>query len=112
MSNPTDSELRDAYQDLYNQLDEAYWASTTIEAKDSIRGISEVVSDILTEINRADLSSRTEEYVALEKSIKDVNKSIDKLKKEIDKIIKKVKLAGQILNAIDKALDTAGKFFV
>ncbi len=58
-----------------------------ILTKDSIRGISEVVSDILTEINRADLSSRTEEYVALEKSIKDVNKSLDKLKKEVAKCV-------------------------
>ncbi|GJQ60440.1 MAG: hypothetical protein D8M57_16065 [Candidatus Scalindua sp. AMX11] len=112
MSKPTDSDLRAAYQDLYDHLDDAYWAATTIEAKDKIRGISEVVSDLLTDMNQADLSLRTEQYLSLKKSIKGVNKNLDKLKKEIDDIIKKVKLARQILNVIDKALDTAAKFFV
>ncbi len=112
MGKPTVAELNKDFQDLYNQLNDGYWSATSIDAKDRIRGISEIVYDILIDINRADLTSRTPEYVELEKAVEYVNKRLDKLKEEIDSIIKKLKLAGQIVNGIDKALDTAAKFFV
>lgn len=103
------AKMRTPLQELYDLLDEAYWAATSIEAKDRFRGISEVISDILTDFNRADISARTKEYLALKKEIVNVNKKLKKLKKEIDDLIKKVKLAGKVAKAIDKVINIAAK---
>ncbi len=108
---PTAQQLQAEYQELYNTLNESYWVATTIEAKDRIHGVAEMVFDILTDLNRADLSSRTQEFARIEQAVTEVNERLDDLKKEIDKFIHAVKMATRVTQAIDKALATASKFF-
>lgn len=108
---PTIQQVQSGYQELYNTLNKAYWVATTIEAKDKIHGMAEVVFDVLTDLNRADLTSRTDEYVEITKKVTQVNTKLDDLKKEIDKYIEAVELAVRVTKAIDKALDTAAEYF-
>src|SRR2546422_10705439 len=98
---PTRQDLHDAVQNLYNLLDQAYWAASTIESKDRIRGIEDVLFDILTQLNRADIESRTQDYAALAKLVDASNRRLEKLKEDIDQIIHVVKVATDTASAID-----------
>ena len=109
---PTLQELQSALQNLYILLNQAYWVATTIDAKDKIHGLAEALFEILTDLNKADMSSRTPEYIAIEKQVKTVNDKLDKLKAEIDEIIHVVQTAVQVANAIDKLISIAAKFFI
>jgi hypothetical protein len=99
-----------AYQDLYDQLRQAYWAASNIESKDMLIGLKEAVSDILTDLNRSDLQEGTAEYQTLTTSIKTVNDKLATLKSKIDNLIHDIKLASQIASAIDKVITVAAKF--
>lgn len=104
-------EVYDAFQQLYQQLSEGYWASTTIDAKDRIRGLADAVSEILTEINRDDIESRTNDFKALTETVKGINPRLDTLGKEIDQLIHAVKTGQNVAKAIDKAISLAVKYF-
>lgn len=104
--------LHDVYQAIYDSLNTAYWAASTIESKDRIHGVSELVFDVLTAINKTDLTSHTAEYDEIKKSISDLNSNLDKLKKDIDNLVQSVKIATDVSNDIDKAIGYAVKFFI
>lgn len=111
-SRPSVQEVHAKFQELYNALGEAYWRASTIEAKDRILGLQEVVFDILTELNRADLSSRTPAYVALKEKVDDANERLKRLNGEIDRIIYAIEVARRVVTAIDQVVDIAGRFFI
>jgi len=100
-------EVYDAFQQLYQQLSEGYWASTTIDAKDRIRGLADAVSEILTELNE----SRSNDFKALTETVKGINPRLDTLGKEIDQVIHAVKTGQNVAKAIDKAISLAVKYF-
>jgi hypothetical protein len=108
---PTVEELHSALQELYVSLNQGYWVATTIEAKDKIHGLAEALFDILTDLNKADMSSGTSEYVAIQKQVKIVNAKLKKLKSDIDEIIHLVQTAVQITQMIDKTISIAARFF-
>src|SRR5712692_7456307 len=109
---PSQQDVHDAFGILYEQLSQAYWVATRIEDKDRIRGIADAVFEILTELNRADIQTRTGEFVALTRAVDDAEKRLVKLKEDIDQIIHRVKVATDLTNAVDKALAQSAKFFV
>ena len=107
---PTQEQVRNAFQELYNQLRQAYWAASTIEAKDQIYGVKEVVYDILLELQKEKIESDTPRYKEIKGQIEAATKKIDALRKEIDTIVHAVKIAGAVAKGIDKAIELARKF--
>jgi hypothetical protein len=105
-------EVHDAYQALYETLNDAYWAASTIEAKDRLHGLAESVFDIVTDLNRAEIKKRTAEYQATAKQVTAVSDKLATLKTDIRQLIHRVEVAGQVANAIDQAIRLASKFFV
>jgi hypothetical protein len=110
--NPTQQEVRDVFDELYQSLTQAYWVASTITDKDRIRGAADAVFDILTALNQADIKSRTQEYATLKDQVSIVTKKLTALQNEIDSIIHNVSVATSVVQAIGKALEFGGKFFI
>ena len=108
--NPTQQEVHDVFDELYQSLTQAYWEAST--DKDRIRGAADAVFDILTALNQADIKSRTEEYATLKNQVDIVTTKLTALQSEIDSIIHNVSVATSVVQAIGKALDFGGKFFI
>jgi hypothetical protein len=115
MANGTTSVSRqdvcDAFQGLFDQLNDGYWAATTIEDKDRIKGTADAVFEILTQLNQEDIESRDSDFKALTGTVKGIIPRLDKLKNDIDKIIHAVKIAGTVAQALDTAINLAVKYF-
>jgi DNA repair exonuclease SbcCD ATPase subunit len=110
-NSPTRQELQNAFQQLYDGLTQAYWSASTIEAKDRIYGVEEVVFDVLTDLAREDLDSRTQVYEDVAINVKSALTKLDRLKEDIDQLIHAVKVASEVAGVIDKAVKLATKFF-
>jgi ABC-type transporter Mla subunit MlaD len=103
--------VHDAYQDLYNALTDGYWAASTIENKDKIHGLMDIVFDILTELNRDTLEADSQEFKDIAAHLKSANDQLNNLKAQIDKLIAAVKIATKVAAGIDKAVSLAAKYF-
>jgi len=110
--NPTQQEVHDVFDELYQSLTQAYWVASTITDKDRIRGAADAVFDVLTALNQADIKSRTQEYATLKDQVDIVTTKLTALQSEIDSIIHNVSVATSVVQAIGKALDFGGKFFI
>jgi hypothetical protein len=110
--NPTQQEAHDVFDELYQSLTQAYWVASTITDKDRLRGVADAVFDLVTALNQADIKSRTQEYATLKDQVSMVTKKLTALQSEIDSIIHNVSVATSVVQAIGKALDCGGKFFV
>ena len=108
---PSQQDVQKAFELLYEELNKAYWAASTIEDKDYLHGIIEIVSDILDQLDIADIKSRTQDFNALSQKVKDLNSRLDKLQQDIDTIIHAVNVATSVTNAIAQAIAVAAKFF-
>ena len=104
-------EVHDAYAALYKYLDDAYWAASTIEGKDFIRGAADAVSDCVTALDVEDIKSRTADFKRLSEQVQMTQTKLNKLKEQIDDIIHKVDVAKSVTDAIGKAVSLAAKFF-
>ena len=103
-------ELHDAYSDLYDAINQAYWVASTIEDKDRIHDMAESVYDIISDLNAADIKSRNADYTTLTKSVTAVNARLQLLQTDINSIIHKVDVATQVVNAATKAMSLASQF--
>ena len=101
----------DSFQKLFELLNDGYWAATTIEDKDRIKGLADVVSEILTQLNQEDIESRDDDFKALTKTVQGIVPRLDKLKADIDRIIANVKIATSVAQALDEATSLALKYF-
>ena len=108
---PSREETRLAMQSLYDNLTEAYWAASTIEAKDRIYGAEEVVFDILTQLEREDLEADTAAFKAAAGRVEAVLGKVDQLKRDIDKLVHAMKVAVKVTAALDKGVQLATKYF-
>jgi hypothetical protein len=108
---PARQEVQKAFQELYDNLTQAYWSASTIEAKDRIYGIEEVVFDVLTELTREELDDRTEVFQEVADKVEPVLTKLDGLKQDIDQLIHAVKVASQVAGAIDQVVKLATRFF-
>lgn len=110
--NPTQQDVHDAYGELYQSLTRAFWVASTITDKDRLRGAADAVFDIVTALNQADIKSRTQDYAALKNKVDAVTKKLATLQQKIDSIIHNMEIAASVVQAIGKALDFGGKFFI
>lgn len=110
--NPTQQETQDAFQQLYDSLNQAYWSASTIETKDRIRGCSDVVYDILSQLTVDGIKSRSTDFQQLKDSVQSVNTKLKQLQKDIDTVIHNIQVATSVADGITKALGIAAKFLV
>jgi hypothetical protein len=82
--NPTQQEVHDVFDELYQSLTQAYWVASTITDKDRIRGAADAVFDIVTGLNQADIKSRTQDYATLTDQVNVVTKKFTTLQNDID----------------------------
>lgn len=104
-------ETHDAFGILHRALSDAYWAESSDKVKDQIRGISEAVYDILTELNIKDIKQRTAQFKSLKGKAAEINKTLEDFKGDINNIIHAIDTATNVTKAIEKALETGTKYF-
>ena len=107
---PTQQDVQNAFQQLYDSLTSAYWAASTIENKDLIRGCADVVFQILSQLTVDDIKSRSADFQQLKSSVQSVSNKLQQLESEIDGIIHNIQIASSVAGGITKALDVAARF--
>src|SRR5215469_14964420 len=106
---PTQQDVQNAFQELYDNLTDAYWAASNIEDKDRIRGCADVIFQILSQLTVDDIKSRSAEFEDLKNSVQSVTKKLEQLQSEIDGIVHNIQIASSVAAGITKALTiTAG----
>jgi hypothetical protein len=108
---PTLSAVHDAYQGLYNALTNAYWAASTVQDKDRIHAVMDLVFDSLTGLNQTSIQANTPTFTSMQEELKTANAQIETLKSDIAKLVVSIKVATQVASAIDKAVALAAKYF-
>ena len=68
--------------DLDTALYDAYWAASTAEGKDQIRGAEDLVDEVIAILDKADLESDNPEITGLAKALNDVTKDLCDLQKQ------------------------------
>lgn len=101
-----------AFQELYDALNDAYWAADSMQKKDRIKGVADGVFAVLTELNRGSIQAGTQQYKELKTEVNESLKHIKKFKKEIDELILAVKQATKVSKKIDQAVEVAAKLVV
>ena len=104
-------ELNDAYSDLLDDLNEAYWAAGSLNTKDQIKGFIDAVTDVVTALDAADLSSRDAAYNELNTQVKGINNQLQTLQKQINGIISRINTAASIVSNISTVVSVAGRVF-
>jgi peptidoglycan hydrolase CwlO-like protein len=103
--------LNEVFAELLDDLNRAYWAASTLAAKDQIKGVLEIVADAITTIDATDLSTKNAAYAALGTEVVSVNKQLQKLQAEIDGLISDIKTATAVVSDITQAVSVAAKMF-
>lgn len=101
--------LQKAFDKLYTSLNDAYWAASTMEAKDQIHGAKDLVSQVLDQLVHAHLQSNNAAMEGLTESLNSSIKDLKDLQGQVDQIVHSVSVADSALQAIDDALTVAGK---
>jgi len=99
--------VHDALQELHNSLYAAYRQSKSREVRDQLDDRLDIVRDLITELNRADIASRTISLKAAADSMAGGLKKLDELKKRIQTIADDIGIAAQVLGDVDKVLSEA-----
>jgi septal ring factor EnvC (AmiA/AmiB activator) len=105
---PTAQDLNDAYSALLDDLNDAYWAANSMEAKDQLYGFIELITCLITQLDAADLASRDDQYAALVKQVAAVNKQLDNLQAQINSLISRINTSANIVSDVAKAISIAG----
>jgi hypothetical protein len=103
------ADLQKAFYALYNVLKDAYWAASTVEAKDQIHGAKDLVDQVLDLVDRADLETDNNAMTELTQTLKLSVKDLRDLQKQLDGIVHNVTVATTAISTIDKTLAVAGK---
>jgi hypothetical protein len=108
---PTQQDVQNAFQQLYDSLTSAYWAASTIENKDLIRGCADVVFEILSQITVDGIKARSADFQKLKASVDSVTNKLQGLQTQIDGIVHNIQIASNVAGGITKALSLATQFF-
>lgn len=98
------NEFRIALEECWNALHDAYWASSTADAKDTITGCSRFISDLLDVMYLQDIKARTNSFTALAAEIEVGNKKLKELQDHIDKLIHNVGAITKVVSSIEKVI--------
>ena len=86
------------------QLNQAYKAANTIDEKDEIFSMLELLQDEVNEIAGAGLASSDTAYMAQTQPFKSASQALIDFRKKIDGHVKYIKLAGQVAEALAKVI--------
>ncbi len=101
--------LQKTFGDLYSSLNSAYWAASTIEAKDQIHGAIDVVNEVLDQLDKAGLEADNDAIKQLTDSLGAANNDLADLQDQLDQIVHNVKVASQVVAAISQAISIGGR---
>ena len=101
----------DTLQELHNTLYAEYRKSKTKEVRDQLDARLDVVRDLITELNRDDIASRTIALKASADSLAEGLKKLGDLKKRIQAIADNVGKAAEVLEDVDKVLSGVAEYF-
>ena len=111
LPSPSKQDLNDAYSDLLDDLNEAYWAAASLDAKDQIKGVIDIVTDALTALDAADLTVRDAAYAALSNQVASVNGQLEALQAKINGIINRINVATSVITDITNVVSLAAELF-
>lgn len=97
-------DLVSSYQRILDLLSDAYWEASDVPSKDLIYGVQQAITEIITELNKQQIASLTEQFIALRPKIDAVNKGLEQVKAEINKITRNISTAADITGAIGQLL--------
>lgn len=100
-----------ALEQLHDLLDDAFWAASTMEAKDVFHGLSQAIFDILTPLEAGAIESATPQYVALKADVDAVNTKLQSVQGQVNDWIHKIDLANQVVGAMAQGIALAAKVF-
>jgi hypothetical protein len=98
---------QDAYQalgKLYDALDKAYWAASTVEAKDRIYGLSSIVIDAYNDMAAQNLAADTSQYQGASDALKCITDKLSDLKNDIATLVHAIGIANDVVSAINSVL--------
>jgi ethanolamine utilization microcompartment shell protein EutS len=98
---------RDALESLNAgilDLNQAYKAANTMEAKDSIFSVMEILQDEVNSIAMAGLAQSDAAYVAQSVAFKQASNQIAAFQVHIDKYVGYITLAGQVAQSLGKVI--------
>ena len=101
---PLSTELRRAYDDLYDSIEAAIESSKDAAVLEALNARQADVDDVLTKDDMYRLHANTDLFKALCQQIKDTNEGLEELQKQISSIAAGFNEAGQVLAAINKVL--------
>lgn len=97
---PTPDQILKTLSDLEDYLRDAYKAANTMDVKDQIFSVMEVVGDGIDAISDAALRSTADKYQAFSVWAQQYNAGLQKFGDQIDKYINYIKTAGQVAEAL------------
>ena len=101
---PLSTEARQAYEDLFDSLEDAIENTTDVALLQALNPMQTEVGNVLTKDNMYRLHRNTALLEALQKQIDDTNEGLKTLQKQISSIAAGFDVAGQVLAAINKVL--------
>lgn len=101
---PLSTEVRKAYQDLYDTIEAAIETTKDAAVLESLNARQADVDNILTKDDMYRLHANTALFDALSKQINDTNEGLATLEKQISSIAAGFNEAGQVVAAINKVL--------
>ena len=101
---PLTPEVRQAYQNLYNKMQDAIQQTTNVALLQALNTWQGEVDDVLTKDNMYRLQASTALFKALLEQINYTNDGLEKLKGEIESISSGFQDAAQVLAAINQVL--------
>lgn len=107
---PTAQDLNDAYSQLLNDLDTAFFAASLADQQ-QLKPIMDAVTDVITALNAADFSSRDAAFTVLSNQVKKANTQLQTLQQQINGVISRITTAATIVNGITKVVGLAAQAF-
>ncbi len=92
------------YQAAYNALGRAYWDASDVSRKDLVYGAQQAIGDIITAIDKQQLTTNTAPFIQLTPKIKAINTALTQIQNEINSITKNINTAASVISAITKVL--------
>jgi hypothetical protein len=108
---PSPQDLNDAYSELLNDLNAAFFAAADPNDKADLNDLIDMVTDVITGLNAADFSTRDAAFNALGAQVKTANTKLQTLQTQVNGIISKINTAATIVSDITKVAALAAKVF-
>jgi hypothetical protein len=105
---PLSDDLRAAYTDLYNKLENEYQSNPDATAREAIGPQRDNVSNILTKDNMYKFDQDTALFEALQKQISSTTDGLKTLQTQIEATASHFKTAADILGAVTKVFGFLG----